>query len=97
MEFTIVFYFILLLIGFSLAFSASWALGYFGLSCFEQIIFHLKVPLEGTNTEFIFDWFKICFAKAVVLTILLTIPNFLTSVYPQYYPSFTILLFFILF
>lgn len=96
MEFTIVFYFILLLIGFSLAFSASWALGYFGLSCFEQIIFHLKVPLEGTNTEFIFDWFKICFAKAVVLTILLTVPNFLTSVYPQYYPSFTILLFFIL-
>lgn len=56
--------------GFILCYSATWAVDYFGLSCFEQIIFHLKVPLEGTNTEFIFDWFKKCFLKAVIGTVL---------------------------
>lgn len=76
---------ILILIGLSLAFSASWALGYFGLSCFEQIIFHLKVPLEGTNTEFIFDWFKICFFKALILTCILSAPLFLIPEYKMHF------------
>ena len=76
--------FILLLIGFTLAFSASWAFAYFGLSCFEQIIFHLKVPLEGTNTQFIYDWVKKCFGKALILTVLLTIPC-LIPVYKLHY------------
>lgn len=47
--------------------SAIWAFRYFGLSCFEQIIFHLKVPLEGTNTEFIWDWVRQCMFGAVIL------------------------------
>lgn len=64
-------YFFLLLLSFLMIFSARWATGYFGLSCFEQIIFHLKAPLEGTNTEFIFDWLKLCLLKALFLTILL--------------------------
>ncbi|MGN8807844.1 LTA synthase family protein [Absicoccus porci] len=50
--------------------SAKWSFSYFGLSCFEQIIFHLKVPLEGTNTEFITDWVKKCGIKALGLTII---------------------------
>lgn len=58
--------FVLLLIGFVLALSARWAYDYFGLSCFEQIIFHLKVPLEGTNTQFIRDWVRQCFLKGAV-------------------------------
>ena len=47
--------FLLLTVGFVLSNSATWAFAYFGLSCFEQIIFHLKVPVEGTNTQFIRD------------------------------------------
>lgn len=55
----------------TLFFSAKWAFYYFGLSCFEQIPFHLKVSLEGTNTEFIFDWFKMCGLKSIITTIIL--------------------------
>lgn len=66
--------FILSLVGFTLALSSAWAYNYFGLSCFEQIIFHLKVPLEGTNTQFMKDWFRICFLKACVYAIALYIP-----------------------
>ncbi|MDL2276160.1 sulfatase-like hydrolase/transferase [Breznakia sp. OttesenSCG-928-G09] len=65
---------LLILISFILFYSASWALDYFGLSCFEQIVFHLKVPLEGTNTEFIFDWIKKCISKAVVSTLFICLP-----------------------
>lgn len=50
----------------ALFFSARWAFDYFGLSCFEQIPFHLKVSLEGTNKEFIVDWFKMCGLKSVL-------------------------------
>jgi phosphoglycerol transferase len=54
----------------ALAFSAKWAMNYFGLSCFEQIVFHLKVPLEGTNTEFLHDWVRLCFSKAIAATVI---------------------------
>ena len=47
-------------LGFTLAISSKWAYSYFGLSSFEQIIYHIKVPLEGTNTQFIFGWMKKC-------------------------------------
>ena len=67
--------FVLSLIGFALALSASWAFNYFGLSCFEQIIFHLKVPIEGTNTQFVGDWIKKCFLKALILSLALWLPN----------------------
>lgn len=63
--------FILSLVGFVLAFSVSWAFDYFGLSCFEQIIFHLKVPLEGTNTQFIKDWVRKCFLKGLACSVVL--------------------------
>lgn len=60
--------YILSLLSYVIAFSAGWAFDYFGLSCFEQIIFHLKVPLEGTNTQFIKDWVIKCFLKALVVS-----------------------------
>lgn len=81
MDLNILLYFLLILIGLTLAFSASWALGYFGLSCFEQIVFHLKVPLEGTNTEFIFDWIKICFVKAFIIACIISVPVFFITDY----------------
>ena len=62
-----------------MALSARWATGYFGLSCFEQIVFHLKVPLEGTNKEFILDWFKLCFIRALLLALVL---NLILSLIP---------------
>lgn len=64
-------YVLLLWICSALFFSSRWAFDYFGLSCFEQIPFHLKVSLEGTNTEFIFDWFKMCGIKSIMQTIIL--------------------------
>ncbi len=64
------------LIGFVLALSAAWAFDYFGMSCFEQLIFHLKVPLEGTNTQFIKDWVKKCFAKGLLLAVVLRLVFF---------------------
>ena len=76
--------FILSLCGFVLALSARWAFNYFGLSCFEQIIFHLKVPIEGTNTQFIGDWVRKCFLKALVISLVLRVPNFWEP-YAQYY------------
>lgn len=60
--------FFIILIGSIFAFSARWSIRYFGLSCFEQIVFHLKVPLEGTNTEFITDWVKKCMVPAIITT-----------------------------
>ena len=68
--------FILSVIGFVLAISAKWAYDYFGLSCFEQIIFHLKVPLEGTNPQVLKDWGKQCFFKGLVIGAVLCVPCF---------------------
>lgn len=66
-------YLFLFFLSSAIFFSARWAFDYFGLSCFEQIPFHLKVSLEGTNKEFIFDWFKMCGTKSVLLCFLLYI------------------------
>lgn len=71
-------------IGFVLALSARWAYDYFGLSCFEQIVFHLKVPLEGTNTQFIGDWLRQCFLKGLVFAMVLGVPCFFPA-YGRYY------------
>lgn len=76
--------FVLSSIGFILVISSKWAYDYFGLSCFEQIIFHLKVPLEGTNPQVFKDWFRQCFLKGVIYGVILGLPCFWT-VYGSYY------------
>ncbi|MGM9947058.1 LTA synthase family protein [Floccifex sp.] len=58
-------------IGLICVFSSKWAFSYFGCSCFEQIVYHIKVPLEGTNTQFIKDWIQKCGLPALFLSILL--------------------------
>lgn len=58
--------FIIITIGFTLAISSQWAYSYFGLSSFEQIVYHVKVPLEGTNTQFIFGWMKKCLLPGLI-------------------------------
>lgn len=64
--------FLIVTIGFMLAISASWSYSYFGLSSFEQIVYHIKVPLEGTNTQFIFDWFKKCGLPSIIFGLCLS-------------------------
>ncbi len=76
--------FILSAIGFTLAISSKWAYDYFGLSCFEQIIFHLKVPLEGTNPQVFKDWIRQCLLKGLVIALLLVVPCIL-PIYSSYY------------
>lgn len=76
--------FILSVLGFILAISAKWAYDYFGLSCFEQIVFHLKVPLEGTNPQVFKDWIRQCFLKGLVIALILAVPCILPG-YGSYY------------
>lgn len=83
----------LILLGFILAVSSNWAFGYFGLSCFEQLVYHMKVPLEGTNTEFVFDWFRICLKKAIIYTAICFIPSCFILFYKEYYLMISILSF----
>lgn len=84
--------FILSCIGFVLAFSARWAFAYFGLSCFEQVVFHLKVPLEGTNKEFIGHWIKKCVLKGILCGVILALPCFF-AVYREHYKLISLLIF----
>lgn len=57
-------------LAFIITFSTFWAFDYFGLSCFEQIVFHLKVPLEGANSAFIKDWFRMCLFKSLIALVI---------------------------
>ena len=60
-------HFLLVLFASVLVKTVSWAFSYFGLSSFEQLVFHIKVPLEGTNKRFLVDWFRLCFLWGFVI------------------------------
>lgn len=60
---------------FTLAISSKWAYSYFGLSSFEQIVYHIKVPLEGTNTQFIFGWIKKCLLPGFIFGLIFSWTN----------------------
>ena len=51
-------------------FNASDGDGYVGLITFDEIIFHLKVPMEGTNTDMIFDFINQCLPAAILVMLL---------------------------
>ena len=51
--------------------TVAWAFSYFGLSSFEQLVFHIKVPLEGTNKRFLVDWVRLCFLYGLILSVLI--------------------------
>ncbi len=67
--------FLIVSIGFTLAISSKWAYSYFGLSSFEQIVYHVKVPLEGTNTQFIFGWMKKCLLPGIIFGLIFSWTN----------------------
>lgn len=66
--------FLIVLLGSVLARTVAWAFSYFGLSSFEQLVFHIKVPLEGTNKRFLADWLRLCFLYGLILSLLIYIP-----------------------
>lgn len=64
---------ILLSIAFLLTISISWLYANFGHLTLEEIVFHLKVPMEGTSTDMIWKYLIQCPWKIIALTIIVSI------------------------
>ncbi len=47
-----------------------WVSDTWGLLSMDEIVFHLKVPLEGTNSDFIMDAISTCLPSALLLLLL---------------------------
>jgi len=60
-------------IAFFLTISISWLYSNFGHLTLEEIVFHLKVPMEGTSTDMIWKYLIQCPWKVIVLTIIVSI------------------------
>lgn len=83
---------VLLLVGGLAAYSARWAVRYFGLSSFSQIIYHIKVPLEGTNPQVLEDWMKMCLMPSAIYMMLVTVAFGLVY-QPRPYLIFSLIMF----
>ncbi len=59
---------ICLLIAFGATVTVDWLYDTFGNLSMDEIIFHLKVPMEGTNTDIIFTFVKQCLWKVIIPT-----------------------------
>ena len=57
-----------LLIAFGATVTVDWLYETFGHLSMDEIIFHLKVPMEGTNTDIIFTFMKQCLWKVIIPT-----------------------------
>ena len=62
---------ILLLIAFGTTVTIEWLYDTFGHLSMDEIIFHLKVPMEGTNTDIIFIFLKECLLKVIIPTVII--------------------------
>lgn len=51
-------------------FSIIWVKDHFGKVDFEQLIFHLKVPMDGANLDFIWSYIIVCVIPAVIITVM---------------------------
>ena len=51
-------------------FSAWWAVRTYGSISMEEIVFHLNVPLDGVNTEYIFSYLKTALLPALVVFVI---------------------------
>ena len=63
---------IFLLIAFILTISIEWLYNNFGNLSMEEIIFHLKVPMQGTNTDMIWKYIAQCPWKIIILTAIMS-------------------------
>lgn len=62
---------LVLFLGFVLLFAAIWSKRTFGNVPFEQVLFHLRVPIEGTNKSTIFSFLFFCIPLAFFGTTIL--------------------------
>ena len=60
-----------LLIAFGATVTVDWLYETFGHLSMNEIIFHLKVPMEGTNTDIIFTFMKQCLWKVIIPTVII--------------------------
>ena len=61
-----------LLFAFGATVTINWLYDTFGHLSMDEIIFHLKVPMEGTNTDIIFTFFKQCLWKVIFPTAIIS-------------------------
>ena len=61
-----------LLIAFGATVTIEWLYDTFGHLSMDEIIFHLKVPMEGTNTDIIFIFIKECLWKVILPTLIIS-------------------------
>ena len=52
--------------------SVIWVLKTWNNLSMEEIVYHLKMPLEGTNDDIIWDYIFYCAAAAVLAAVILT-------------------------
>ena len=64
---------IFVLIAFILVVSINWLYANFGNLSMDEIVFHLKVPMEGTSTDMIWKYIRECPWKIIVLTAITSI------------------------
>lgn len=57
-----------LLVAFGATVTIDWLYETFGHLSMDEIIFHLKVPMQGTNTDIIFKFIKQCLWKVIIPT-----------------------------
>lgn len=60
-----------LLVAFGATVTIDWLYETFGHLSMDEIIFHLKVPMQGTNTDIIFKFIKQCLWKVIIPTIII--------------------------
>lgn len=63
---------VFLLLAFSASVTIEWLYETFGHLSIDEIIFHLKVPMEGSNTDLIFIFIKECILKVIIPTIIIS-------------------------
>ena len=64
---------VLVLIAFGATVTIDWLYDTFGHLSMDEIIFQLKVPMQGTNTDIIFVFIKQCLWKVIVPTIVISV------------------------
>lgn len=62
-----------LLIGIALSISIDWLYNSFNELKLEEIIFQLKVPIEGADTTLVYEYLNTCLWKIILSTIILSI------------------------
>ena len=58
--------------GFFAVVGIEWLYDTFGNLSMDEIIFHLKVPIEGTNTDLIYQFFRDCTLRVIIPTIIVS-------------------------